>query len=324
MTLRWRDFLLVVTLAAAAATPAFGQAVAPTVAPADSKQSAASIPDFSGMRVHGSIPGFEPLPSGPTSLVNRSRRSVAQLLRDLVIDWPGPGGPPSQDVSNLLELVGDYTNPILKPWAAEVVKKFEISLAGVGFPSPRNQCWPGGVPFVFTGGAIQILQQPDKIAILYNYDHQVRHVRLNESHPASVMPTWYGDSIGHYEGDTLVIDTVGTKIGPFAAVDWYGTPHTEALHVVERYRLIDYEAAKEGWERDAKENWRGQPAPNYRGRYLQLQFTVDDDGAFTTPWTATMTYGRSRGDWAEAVCAENTKWYSGKEAAVPRADKPDF
>jgi hypothetical protein len=228
-------------------------------------------------------------------------------------------------VSNLLELVGDYTNPILQPWAAEVVKKLgEMSLAGVGFPSPRNQCWPGGVPFVFTSGAIQILQQADQISILYNYDHQVRHVRLNQSHPAQMTPTWYGDSVGHYEGDTLVIDTVGIKVGPFAAVDWYGTPHTKALHVVERYRLIDYEAAKEGWERDAKENWRAQPPPNYKGKYLQLQFTVDDEGAFTTPWTATMTYGRGRGDWVEAVCAENIQWYSGKDAAVPRADKSDF
>ena len=66
MTLQRRDVLLVVTLAAAAATPAFGQAVAPTVAPANSgKESAASVPDFSGMWIHGSIPGFEPLPSGP-------------------------------------------------------------------------------------------------------------------------------------------------------------------------------------------------------------------------------------------------------------------
>jgi hypothetical protein len=327
MTLQRRDLLLLVTLAAAAATPAFGQTVAPTVAPANSgKESAASIPDFAGMWVHGSIPGFEPLPSGPTSLVNRSRRSIAQLLRDLAVDWSGPGEPPSKDgVSNLIELVGDYSNPILQPWAAEVVKKFgEMSLAGVGFPSPRNQCWPGGVPFVFTGGAIAILQQPDKIAILYNYDHQVRHVRMNQSHPAQVTPNWYGDSVGHYEGETLVVDTVGIRVGPFAAVDWYGTPHTEALHVVERYRLIDYEAAKEGWARDAKENWRAQPAPNYRGKYLQLQFTVDDAGAFTIPWTATMTYGRSRGDWAEAVCAENIMWYSGQEAAVPRANKPDF
>ncbi|HLK83962.1 MAG TPA: hypothetical protein VKT99_21065 [Xanthobacteraceae bacterium] len=327
MTLRRRDFLSAVTLTAALATPALGQAVAPTVAPVNSgKESAASTPDFSGMWVHGSIPGFEPLPSGPTSLVNRSRRSIARLLRDLAVDWQGPGEPPSQHgVGNLLELVGDYTNLILRPWAAEVVKKFgEMSLAGVGFPSPRNQCWPGGVPFVFTSGAIEILQQPDKIAILYAYDHQVRHVRLNQSHPSQVTPTWYGDSVGHYESDTLVIDTIGIKVGPFAAVDWYGTPHTEALHVVERYRLIDYEAAKDGWERDAKENWRAQPAPNYRGKYLQLHFTVDDEGAFTTPWAATMTYGRSRGDWAEAVCAENIQWYSGKDAAVPRADKPDF
>ena len=67
-----------------------------------------------------------------------------------------------------------------------------------------------------------------------------------------------------------------------------------------------------------------EPPPNYRGKYLQLEFTVEDEGAFTTPWTATMTYGRSRGDWVESVCAENTKWYSGKEAAVPRADQPDF
>jgi hypothetical protein len=94
-----------------------------------------------------------------------------------------------------------------------------MSLVGVGFPSPRNQCWPGGVPFVFTSGAIQILQQPDKIAILYTYDHQVRHVRLNQSHPAAVAPTWYGDSVGRFEGDTLVIDTVGIKVDPFAAVD---------------------------------------------------------------------------------------------------------
>src|SRR5215471_15585407 len=132
MTLQRQDFLLVVALAAAAAaTPALGQAVAPTVASANSnEESAASVPDFTGIWVHGSIPGFEPLASGPTSLVNRSRRN---------------------GVGNILELVGDYTNPILKPEAAEVVKKLgEVSLASVGFPSPRNQCWPGGVPFVLT------------------------------------------------------------------------------------------------------------------------------------------------------------------------------
>ena len=301
-----RYLLLAVTLAAVAATPAFGQAVAPTVSLANSgKESAAPIPDFSGIWVH-SIPGFEPLASGPTSLVNRSRRN---------------------GIGNLLELVGDYTNPILKPEAVQVVKRHgEISLRGIGYPTPRNQCWPGGVPFVFPSGATQLLQQPDKITILYNYDHQVRQVRLNHFHPAPVTPSWYGDSVGRYEGDTLLLDTIGIKVGPFAMVDWYGTPHTEALHVVERYRLLDYEAAKEGLERDAKENQLAQGVrdPNHMGKYLQLQFTVEDEGVFTTPWTATMTYGRGLADWAEAVCAENTYWFPGQEAAVPAADKPDF
>jgi hypothetical protein len=77
---------------------------------------------------------------------------------------------------------------------------------------------------------------------------------MNAAHPAHVMPSWYGDSVGHYEGDTLVINTVGIKIGLFAVIDMFGTPCTEALHVVERYRLIDYEDAKEGLEPDANEN----------------------------------------------------------------------
>ena len=300
-----RDFLLVVALAAAAATPALGQAAAPVAGPANSgKQGAAAIPDLSGIWVHGSIPGFEPLRSGPTALVNRSRRN---------------------GVGDILQLVGDYTNPILKPAAADVVKKAgDVALKGVGYPTPRNQCWPGGVPFVFTSGAIDIVPQPDQVTILYNYDHQVRHVRMNQPHSAQVTPSWYGDSVGRYEGDTLVIDTVGIKVGPYAMVDWFGTPHTEALHVVERYRLLDDAAAKEGWERDARENFRAQPRPDYRGKYMQLQFTVDDTGVFATPWTATMTYGRGPADWVETVCAENTQWFPGQEAALPTAAKPDF
>ena len=140
--------------------------------------------------------------------------------------------------------------------------------------------------------------------------------------------------MGYYEGDTLVIDTVGIKADrPFAMVDMYGTPYTRALHVVERYRLIDYEAAKEAQERNGRENWRfnaeiaegSVPDPAYKGKGLQLQFTVEDDGVFTTPWSATITYRRALGEWPEYVCAETRhEYYAGKDTAVPTADKPDF
>src|SRR6266481_8248563 len=315
MSARRRDFLLLAALAVAVAPPAFGQTVAPAVAPAaGGAQSAASIPNFSGMWAHPYLTGFEPPLSGPGPVRNKSRR---------------PNG-----VANFSELVGDYTNPILKPHAAEIVKKHgEISLAGVGYPTPSNQCWPGGVPYIFWDFLVQIFQQPDHILMVYRQGHELRHVRMNAPHPAQVTPSWYGDSVGHYEGNTLVIDTVGIKVGPFAMVDMYGTPHSPALHVVERYRLVDYDDAKDALERNAKEN-SYIPAtgatgiveidPNYRGKVLQLHFTVEDNAVFTVPWTATITYRPNLGPWTEVICAENLQWYSGKDSEVPQADKPDF
>jgi hypothetical protein len=176
---------------------------------------------------------------------------------------------------------------------------------------------------------MQMLQQPHQITILYSQDHEVRRVRMNQPHPAQVTPSWYGDSVGHYEGDTLVVDTVGVKTDrPLAMVDMFGTPFSAALHVVERYRLLDYEAAKEALERGGKENIRipiFAPDPNHKGKGLQLQFTVEDEGVFTMPWSATVTYLRALGEWPEIVCAENThNYYSGKDTAVPTSDKPDF
>ncbi len=134
------------------------------------------------------------------------------------------------------QLVGDDTNPILQPWAAEMVKKKgEVSLAGEDFPSPANQCWPEPPPFLFKHMAMQMLQQPDRIVMIFNEDHEVRRVRMNEPHPARVTPSWHGDAVGHYEGDTLVVDTVGIKADrKFAMIDLFGTPYTEKLHVVER------------------------------------------------------------------------------------------
>jgi hypothetical protein len=310
MNAQRQDFRLLMILTAAAtaaAMPAWGQVVA-----GSGTQNAASIPDFSGIWAHLTWPDFEPPPTGPGPVTNRSRRN---------------------GVSNTSQLVGDYTNPILKPQAAEVVKKHgEISLNGVPYPTPSNQCWPGGVPFVFWNIGMQMLQQPDKITILYSNDHEVRHVRMNQPHPAHVTPSWYGDSVGHYEGDTLVIDTVGVKIGPFAMVDMYGTPYTHAIHVVERYRLLDYEAAKEAEERGQRELTRLQRSdpgfarnPGYKGKGLQLEFTVEDGGVFTMPWSAAISYRRPLGEWPEMVCAENPhRYYPGKYAAGPIAEKPDF
>jgi hypothetical protein len=94
---------------------------------------------------------------------------------------------------------------------------------------------------------MQMLQQPDEITFLYLRDHEFRHVRMNQPHPAQVTPSWYGDSVGYYEGATLVIDTVGVKTDrPLAMLDMYGTPYTRALHVVERYRLLDTRPREKG------------------------------------------------------------------------------
>jgi hypothetical protein len=286
-------------------------------------QGAASIPDFSGMWSHPYVWGFEPPSSGPGPVVNKSRRRQ-------VFDADRHPLPPANAplVADSVLLIGDYTNPILKPDAAEVVKRHgEIILTGVTYPTPANQCWPGGVPFIFWFPGMVMLQQPDKITMLYG-TNEFRQVRMNQPHPAPVTPSWYGDSVGHYEGDTLVIDTVGIKIGPYAMVDMFGTPHTEALHVVERYRLLDYAAAKEAWERT--ENFRISDAimevdPAYKGKGLQLQFMIEDEGVFTMPWSATVTYRRALGEPFEWVCAENPhKYDTEKDAAVPTADKPDF
>jgi hypothetical protein len=316
MSAHRREILLLAALAAAVATSAWGQTVAPAPGPAGGvPQGAASNPDFSGVWTHPYWPGFDPPLSGPGPVVNKSRLPT------------GAG--------NSNQLVGDYANPILKPQAAEVVRKHgEISLAGVTYPTPANQCWPQPVPYIFWTIGIQMLQQQDQVTILYsNPDHEVRRVRLNQPHPAQVTPSWYGDSVGHYEGDTLVVDTVGIKTGrPFAMVDIYGTPYTEALHVVERYRLVDYDAVKEAQERTQKENIRIPlndsgliVDPDYQGKGLQLQFTVEDRGVFTMPWSATMTYRRALGDWPEFACAENIhEYYYKKDSEVPIADKPDF
>ncbi len=272
-------------------------------------ESPAKIPDFSGVWSHPFLTGFEPPASGPGPVLNQSRRRDGR--------------------ANFQTLVGDYKNPILKPEAAATVKRYgDLSLAGKGYTTPSNQCWPGGVPYVFWDFLVQMFQTPDHIYIVYRQGAELRRVRMNQRHPAKVTPSWYGDSVGHYEGDTLVIDTVGVKKGPFAMLDMYGTPFSDKLHVVERYRLVDYDQAKDSIERNDKENIHAGLGwdfdPDYRGKVLQMQFTVEDDGVFTAPWKSSITYRPSVDPWTELICAENARDFDLKESQIPEAGKPDF
>jgi len=307
--MKLRSVLKAVTLAAIAAAPASLQA-----APGGNTK-----PNFSGIWAHPWLPGFEALASGPTALVNLARTPEGRSIQT--------------------RLVGDYKNPILKPEAADTVRKFgDQSKASFGYHNPRNQCWPNGLPFVLSSNGLQIFDRGDHLTMIYREDHQVRRVRMNASHPANVTPSYYGDSVGHYEGDTLVIDTVAIKPGPFAMIDWFGTPQTPALHIVERYRLIDRDQAQEGVQRANKDNvlpqFNNPPVVDFNssGKWLQLLFRVEDPNVFTTPWFATVTFGPSvktlaagAEPWPENVCGENPRKYGTEEdVQLPTAKAPDF
>jgi len=266
----------------------------------------APIPDFSGHWGKNSVdPGLPP--SGP--------------------------GPVTNTTHSFYMRIGDDKAPILKPQAAEAVREAAaISKTGENFPTPSNQCWPMAPPNIWRSMGFEIVQQRDVVTLLFDVDQFVRRVRIGGKHPDYLTPSWFGDSIGHYEGDTLVIDTVGIRPGRYSMVDNYGSPQTESLHVVERIRLIDGAAAKASAL--AAERLSGRVEVDmggasvdeaYTGMGLQVVFTVDDPNVFTMPWSAQVTYRRALGGWEERVCADNPhNFISGKDADVPRAEKPDF
>jgi len=130
-----------------------------------------------------------------------------------------------------------------------------------------------------------------------------------------------------------VIDTVGVKIGRYSMLDSFGTPYTERLHLVERYRLLEYEATKEAVERAAKQlvpvavpDNGPRADPNCKGKGLQIELTVEDKGAFAMPWSATVTFRHAldSDEWLELVCPENRQWHPGTYSDVPTEEKPDF
>ena len=166
---------------------------------------------------------------------------------------------------------------------------------------------------------IQILTTPTEITTLFADPGQFRSIALNRPHPAHVEPSWYGDSTGHFEGDTLVVDTTSIGVHPEAGSS--GTPHTNALHVVERWRYLkDGETSLAPTPHndtfDSKDIIQG-------GRILRLEFTVDDPGAYRKSWTTTLDYLPLKSRVREYVCAENVR-DPDLAPALPAAAFPDF
>jgi len=200
--------------------------------------------------------------------------------------------------------VADLNNPILQPWVREELRKVnQRVLAGEAVYTPKERCWPIGVPawLLYPVTPIYFLQTPKIVTMIWQEDHMFRHVYLTDKHSANVRPSWFGESIGHYEnGDTLVIDTIGLNTRTF--VDQFRTPHSGQLHVVERYRLIE------------------------DGKAIEATATVEDPGAFTTVWRGMQHYRRvEQGPMQENVCAENNSGFFELAAEpIPTAETPDF
>jgi hypothetical protein len=254
---------------------------------------------------------FDAMPAGPKPLKNTNR------------DEHG--------VADDHHLVGDYKNPILTPYAAAVVKrKGEMAMAG-GFPNSRDQCRPVAPPFTF---AMQfdfyILQKKDgDLTIVYHDNNEFRSIRMNAAHPTKVAPSPLGDSVGHWEGDTLVVDTVGVRTDEFTSIDRFGTPQSDEMHIVERYRLIDIAQARADVARYEKsEGTIGGRVDGYDPRAakgLRLEVTMEDPKVFKAPLTGVVNYLPLRSGWREYICADNpVEHYKDEWIGLPVADKPDF
>jgi hypothetical protein len=219
--------------------------------------------------------------------------------------------------------VADLSNPILQPWARDVIRRRnELVLAGKEVYTPHAACWPVGVPgFILRPmtQAMYIIQAPKEVVMILASKVEVRHIFLTDHHTPNLKPSWYGESIGHYEGASLVVDTIG--INDKTWVDGFATPHTSQLHVIERFHLIS------------------------DGQELQADVHVEDPGAFTMPWNAIQRFRQY--EWAvhhmsieratqlasvpegpitEQVCADNpNSFFSGTVSMpLPVANVPDF
>jgi hypothetical protein len=256
--------------------------------------ASADVPNFMGDRSTAWIPDrptgddFLPPPSGPGPVMS---------VKDRPYVPNGLGRQPTYRIA-------DLTNPILKPWVVERMKKAndEVDAGKVPYIT-REHCWPAGVPgyTVYTRvQPIHFIQMPTKVTIYNELNAQVRRIYLNVPHSTNLKPTWYGESVGRYEGDELVVDTIGLNDKTF--VDNYRTPHTEQIHVVERFKMIE------------------------DGRILQALVTVTDPGAFNMPWTGLQRWRRlTDRPMVENLCAENNLDPFGYDRwPIPQTARSDF
>ena len=205
----------------------------------------------------------------------------------------GTGRQPTYRVADL------DANPNVKQWAKDIMKKDNDEvIAGKMAKTSRQSCEPAGLPGYDMYGfqPIHFLQTPKKVTMIFSGDQQVRHVYMDAPHSANVKPSWYGESVGHYEGDTLVIDTIGMNAKTF--VDNYRTPHTEKLHVVERWRLID------------------------GGKQIEVHMTVEDPDTYNQPWQVIRRFNRAQTELGENICQEGN--FNLFDYGIPVANKPDF
>ncbi len=198
--------------------------------------------------------------------------------------------------------VADLTNPILQPWVVESLRaQNEVALSGAATFDQKTRCWPPGVPSFHLNPVLPIyfLQTPDEVWMMLEPNHDVRRVAMNQPHSANPDLSWFGESVGHYEGDTLVVDTIG--FNDITDIDNYRTRHSSKLHIVERIRMIE------------------------DGSVLEIVIQIEDEGAFTTPWSAVRRFRRVNQPIVETVCAENNETYFGFDVMpIPQDDTPDF
>ena len=268
-----------------------GLLAAAPIASAPAQQQAAP-PDFSSnfagwVGLNGGGPFYEPVPGVPSRL-------------SPVVNDPAHPFTPNGTGGQSTYRIPDLTNPNLKPWVKEHMKKDtdEILAGKIAFTA-QSACWPSGVPFFMGYGGpdpIIFLQTPKKVWMIWREDNQARQIHMNVPHSANLKPSWYGESVGHYEGDTLVVDTIGMNAR--TVVDIYRTPHTEKLHVVERWRMVD------------------------GGQAMEVVFTVDDPDSFNEPWTGMRRYRRVQQTDYEKICAEGNSVLF--DFHMPEAKTPDF